>query len=143
MPVISHQVIGTHRRIFRHLVTLWILFLSLAILIALMTFPASRANAMEPLPIPKMAREAVPPDFTRFSKVPSLGLAADRCQSFLTSVLRPIAQDNRSDMATSNPIRRPAGLTDVQTERIEAIRSYRQCKSRSALQELAAWRWSR
>jgi hypothetical protein len=142
MPVITHQVVGTHRRVFRNLVTLWILFLGVAFLIALMTFPATRVNAMEPLPIPRIAREMAPPEFTQFSKVPPQGLAADRCQSFLKSV-HSIAQDNRSYTATSNPTRRPAGSTDVQMARIEAIKSYRQCKSQSALQELAVWRWSR
>ena len=142
MPVIAHHSIGTHRRVFRNLVTLWILLLGTAIVIALMTFPVARANAMEPLPIPKIARETTPPEFTQFSKVPPQGLDADRCQSFLKYV-RPIAQDNRSDTASSNPTRRPAGTADVQMVKIEAIKSYRQCRSQSALQELAVWRWSR
>lgn len=146
MAVLSHTVLGSHRRVFRNLVALWLLLFGATLLVALVAMPFKRAQAMEPLPFPKLAREIVAPEFAEFSstmsQVPPQGMVADRCQSFLKSVRQNTVQDTRSDTATSYPTRRPAG-SNVQMVKIEAIKAYRQCKSQSALQELAVWRWSR
>ena len=142
MAGLSHTVSGHHFRLFRRLVALWIFLFGATLLVALVAMPIKRANAMEPLPFPEVSREIVAPQFVQFSTVPPQGLAADRCQSFLKSVRQNTVQDNRSDSAANHPTRRPAG-TNVQMVRIEAIKAYRQCKSQSALEELAVWRWSR
>ena len=142
MAGLSHTVSGHHFRLFRRLVALWIFLFGATLVVALVAMPMKRANAMEPLPFPEVTREIVAPQFVQFSTVPPQGLAADRCQSFLKSARQNIVQDNRSNTAASNPTRRPAG-TNAQMVRIEAIKAYRQCKSQSALEQLAVWRWSR
>jgi len=142
MSVISHSVTGVSRRLFRTLVALWLAFFGLTVLLLVIAFTTEKAQAMEPLPLPKVTREIAPPQFTNFSQVPPQGLVADRCQSLLK-----VRQDNRSDEANSHPSRRPAGTNvgqhDVQMVKVKAIKAYRQCRSEVALQQLAVWRWSR
>lgn len=133
----SSTAANISRRAFRNLIALWLLFMAATVLIILM-FGTSRALAMEPLPFPKIVRETAPAEFVQFSKVPSQSLVADRCQSLLNTV----HQDKRSYKADSSS-RRPAGSTSPNMVHIQAIKAYRQCMSQSALQELAAWRWSR
>lgn len=141
MPGTSSTMSSVSRNAFRSLIALWVFFLCAAVAIVVLAFPISKANAMEPLPFPKVAREIAPPSITSFSTVPPKEASADRCQSLLNTV----PQDTRSKEAVSFPARRPAGNSqqDVQMVKVKAIQAYRQCKSHTALQQLAAWRWSR
>ncbi len=144
MAVLTHTVLGSHRRVFQALVVFWMMLLGTTLLVVLL-MPAKPANAAEALPIPKIAREMAEPAYlslAEISQVPTQGLGADRCQSYLKSVRQNYVQDNRSENASSNPARRPAG-TSARMTSVEAIKAYRQCKSQTALQELATWRWSR
>lgn len=125
------------RRAFRGLIAVWLLLAAAAVLL-MIVFGATKAQAMEPLPLPKLLRDTAGAEFTQFSSVPSQSLAANRCQSLLTAV----RQDMRSEAATSSN-RRTAGATPPDQAKIQAIRAYRTCMSQTALQELTAWRWSR
>ncbi len=138
MSYASSALPSASRRAFRNLLVIWALFVLTTILVLTIAFGAGKANAMEPLPLPKVGREIASPEFNVFSKVPSQSVAADRCQSLLNAV----HQDTRSQSAATGSTRRPAGQT-AEMVKIEAIKAYRQCMRKSALQELAVWRWSR
>lgn len=138
MSFTSSAAANISRRAFRNLLVLWAMFMLTTVLVIMIAFGASKANAMEPLPLPKVVREIAPPEFTEFSQVPSQSVNADRCQSLLNKV----HQDTRSS-ASYNSSRRPAGQASAAMVKVNAIKAYRQCMSQSALQELAVWRWSR
>lgn len=135
MSYVSSRSANISRRAFRNIVAVWAMLFMAAIALVIV-FGSTKANAMEPLPFPKITREIAPPEYNAFSQVPSQSVAADRCQSLLSKV----HQDTRSDASTST--RRPAGQQAAMVK-VQAIKAYRQCMSQSALQELAVWRWSR
>lgn len=139
MAVTAYTQAGVQRRVFRNLLLLWGLFLIVAFVFIALTVPLAGAQAMEPLPLPKVSREIVAPQFTSFSKVPSPGVKADGCQALLKGA--------RSNSASTTPTRRTAAApflsSSPEMAKIKAIQAYRSCKSRTALDQLAAWRWSR
>ncbi len=139
MSVTISTLGGVQRRVFRNLMVMWGLFMLAAIILLALTVPFSKAHAMDALPVPKLMCETVEPEFTAFTSVPSTGLKADRCQSHLN--------DTRSNPASISLNQRTAGKqarsTSPDMMKINAIKAYRNCKSQSALQQLAVWRWSR
>ena len=140
MSVTASTLGGVQRRVFRNLMVMWAMFMLAAIVLLALTVPFAKAHAMEALPVPKLMRETVEPEFTAFTTTtPAPGLKADRCQSFLN--------DTRSNPASISLNQRPAGnharSTSPDMIKINAIKAYRNCKSQSALQQLAVWRWSR
>ncbi len=136
MSVTASTLGGVQRRVFRNLMVMWGLFMLAAIVLLALTVPFSKAHAMDALPVPKLMRETVEPEFASFTSVPTSGVKADRCQSFLN--------DTRSNPASMSLNQRTAENQARSTSlKINAIKAYRNCKSQSALQQLAVWRWSR
>ena len=137
MSVSASTLGGVQRRVFRNLMVMWGLFMLAALVLLALTVPFAKAHAAEVLPVPKLMRETTEPEFVTFTSVPSQGLKADRCQSYLN--------DPRSNPASVALNQRPAGQDQARStsQKINAIKAYRNCKSQSALQQLAVWRWSR
>lgn len=136
MSVTASTLGGVQRRVFRNLMVMWALFMLAALVVLALTVPFAKAHAMDVLPVPKLMRETVEPEFTSFAPVPPSGMKADRCQSLLG--------DTRSNPASVTLNQRNAENEARSTSlKINAIKAYRNCKSQSALQQLAVWRWSR
>jgi hypothetical protein len=127
---------GISRRAFENLVLFWLAAFALTVLVAVLFFAPKPAQAMEPLPLPKMLRNVESAEITKFSSFSSLASKSDRCQSLLKSASRTNGQD-----ALAGRNRRTAGSSDVQM--VAAVRAYRQCRSEQALAQLTDWRWLR